>query len=513
VGVTRSTRARLRSADLPTTRGAVVRLSPLLDTSSQRDWEARVVDSRSIIVLDLFCGAGGLSLGFQDEGFFVAAGIDSDARAVETHAANFLARSCTRDLRGITADGVHWLVQDELGLPRVDVIVGGPPCQGFAGVGQAKIRSLDHVTRARLQKRNHLYREFVAFVSALQPLCFVMENVPHLRSYEGGHIFDMIRYDFDRIGYDIGTSDKPGEPLVLNAEEFGAPQTRRRLFFLGYRRGATAAIAAPRTTNMGLVPSRIRVESQPVQLALGGTDARERLASYFLPLPRTLADAIADLPSLHPPALEHVREYQRVRRPDLISDRALRDHDTYLELMHGGMPAGSEQLIFDHVVRPVREDDAEAFKFIPPGGTYEDVPSDYRRYKLRRDHFEDRYFRLPWGQPSRAITAHIAKDGYWYIHPDVDQGRTLSVREAARVQTFPDHFRFAGHRTSMYRQIGNAVPPLLARAIARRIREAIERRVSFEKANGFRVTGVDQLSAQACLPAEPARGHLQAPHL
>jgi DNA (cytosine-5)-methyltransferase 1 len=131
--------------------------------------------------------------------------------------------------------------------------------------------------------------------------------------------------------------------------------------------------------------------------------------------------------------------------------------------------------LFDHVVRPVREDDAEAFRHIPEGGTYHDVPPEYRRYKLERDHFEDKYFRPPWDHPSRALTAHIAKDGYWYIHPDIEQGRTFSVREAARVQSFPDSYRFAGYRTTMYRQIGNAVPPLLARAIAERVREAVER--------------------------------------
>jgi DNA (cytosine-5)-methyltransferase 1 len=193
-----------------------------------------------------------------------------------------------------------------------------------------------------------------------------------------------------------------------------------------------------------------------------------------MPPPRTLADAIADLPPLHPPALDHVREYLWQERPDLAGRGDITDPD-YRVMMRAGMRPGEEQLVYDHVVRPVREDDAEAFRYMPEGGTYNDVPERYRRYRLEREHFEDRYFRLPWGQPARAITAHIAKDGYWYIHPDVDQGRTLSVREAARVQSFPDHFRFAGFRTNMYTQIGNAVPPLLAAAIARQIRQSIER--------------------------------------
>lgn len=471
-----STRARRRSSDLPTTRGAAIRLTPRLDAHpGGAEWERYVRSDSAVTVLDLFCGAGGLSQGFQDAGFFIAAGIDADPCSVETHAANFLSKTVTRDLTGIGDAGVRALVHDQLGIPRVDVIIGGPPCQGFAGVGRAKIRSLSDDARQRLAKRNHLYLEFVEFVRSLQPVCFVMENVPHLASFEQGRIAAQIREDFDQMGYDIGTIDRPGEPLFLDAEDYGVPQTRRRLFFLGFRRGTAASIAAPRPTHYGhFMQPRSGASERPAQLLLRGPRRAGDLTQFFLPPPRTLADAIADLPRVSPSTLDHVRTYDPEDREDLVGRGALRDRE-YSKLMRCRMPEGEDALLYDHVVRPVREDDAEAFRFMPEGGTYLDVPEDYRRYKVEGSHFKDRYFRLPWDQPSRAITAHIAKDGYWYIHPDQEPGRTLSVREAARVQSFPDHFRFAGHRTAMFRMIGNAVPPLLAHAIAAQVREAIER--------------------------------------
>lgn len=471
-----STRAVRRSSDLPTTRGAAVRLQPRLGIAlGLQTWERRIHDERELIVLDLFCGAGGLSQGFHDAGFFVAAGTDADPSSVETFAANFLAKAVTRDLTGIGDAGVKSLVQDELGIPRVSVIIGGPPCQGFAGVGRAKIRSLSDDARQRLAKRNHLYQEFVQFVETLQPLCFVMENVPHLASFDDGRVADQIREDFDRMGYDLGTVETPGQALFLDAEDFGVPQTRRRLFFLGFRRGRTASIAPPRPTHYGrFMQPRSGASERPPQLPLRVPHHSEGLAGFFLAPPRTLADAISDLPRVAAPILEHVQTYDQTDRHDLIARGALRDRE-YSKLMRCRMAEDEQVLLYDHVVRPVREDDAEAFRYMPEGGTYFDVPEDYRRYKVDAGHFKDRYFRLPWDQPSRAITAHMAKDGYWYIHPDKDQGRTLSVREAARVQSFPDHFRFAGHRTAMYRMIGNAVPPLLAHAIASQIREAVER--------------------------------------
>ena len=130
----------------------------------------------------------------------------------------------------------------------------------------------------------------------------------------------------------------------------------------------------------------------------------------------------------------------------------------------------SPSLIRDHVTRAVRPDDAEIFALMEPGDTYLDVPEHLRRY--RSDIFNDKYLRLSFDDLSRTITAHIAKDGYWYIHPRED--RTLSIREAARIQTFPDRFRFAGHPSTRYHQIGNAVPPLLASAIATSLRSALD---------------------------------------
>ena len=169
--------------------------------------------------------------------------------------------------------------------------------------------------------------------------------------------------------------------------------------------------------------------------------ARRAFASYGFGVPvRMLADAIADLVPLVPPSLQHERVYEPQDREDLVLRRALRD-PLYVELMRAGMPEGQEHLVYDHVVRAVREDDRQAFSHMEEGGTYLSVPVGLRRYDSTTDRFEDRYYRLPWNLPSRAMTAHIAKDGYWYIHPDRHQERTLLVREAARVQSFPDHFR------------------------------------------------------------------------
>lgn len=430
----RSTRAEIRSDDLPTHRGQRVQLPPRLQGEEAiAKWQAAMHAPRAIVTLDLFCGAGGMSLGFEQAGFTIAAGIDASADACCTFAANFLARALNEDIKQIADPAA---LMEKLGIPRVDVIVGGPPCQGFSIIGRAKLRSLSPATREQIYARNELYREFIRFVAALRPLFFVMENVPALSSYADGVVEAQIREDFGRLGYSVYRN-------FLEAPYYGVPQSRRRLFFVGSRFGWT--FEWPRPAYGSLLPVR------------------------------TLADAISDLPAVPAPSLVEEMRYEPRGRPDLgVSGE-------YAALMRSELPPEQQHLLFDHIVRPVRADDVTIFQMMEPGHGYRDVDPRYRRYELRTDpgngdiHFADRYYKLRWDEPCVAITAHMAKDGYRYIYPDTDQPRTLSVREAARVQSFPDHFRFAGYRTGRFQQIGNAVPPLLARAIAEAVARSIRR--------------------------------------
>jgi DNA (cytosine-5)-methyltransferase 1 len=409
-----------------------VRLQPKLQgEEAEAAWQEAVTGPEALVAVDLFCGAGGLSYGFQEAGFVCALGIDRDADACETHAANLCSKTRCLDIQTI----MHpQRLMEELGIPRVDVIIGGPPCQGFSLVGRGKVQSLSKEIQDRIYKQNYLYREFVRYVQALQPLFFVMENVPHLSSFADGVIVQAIAEDFDALGYHVYHE-------VLEAAHYGVPQNRRRLFIIGTRIGWV--YRRPRTTHGDTIPVR------------------------------TLADAIADLPPVQAPSLLEELPYIPHRSPDVDVSGA------YATLMRSVLPHTHQGVIFDHVVRPVREDDSVIFRSMKQGDRYRDVDPQYRRYTMKRSQrdgrysFADRYYKLPWDQPCVTITAHIAKDGYRYIHPDVDQPRTLSVREAARIQSFPDHFRFAGYRTSRFYQIGNAVPPLLAEAIGRSIARAL----------------------------------------
>ena len=148
------------------------------------------------------------------------------------------------------------------------------------------------------------------------------------------------------------------------------------------------------------------------------------------------------------------------------------DPGPFVQRAREGLNPPDRFRVYDHITRPVRDDDRVIFEAMNSTTLYSEIDESLKRY--RDDIFDDKYKRLDWGKPSRSITAHIARDGYWYIHPD--QTRTLTVREAARLQTFPDRVRFAGPPSAAFRQIGNAVPPLLAERVARSIRQALRRR-------------------------------------
>jgi DNA (cytosine-5)-methyltransferase 1 len=432
----------IRSENLPSLAGKPVELSKKLDDQRETEkWTQQLSDPSIPRIIDLFCGAGGMSEGFVQAGFTVAAAFDHDLSACNTFAANIPSRVVHGDIAALP-DPVA--VLEGLPVSSIDVIIGGPPCQGFSVVGRARIRSLEEAEQRRLLARNELYQQFFRFVEAFQPAYFVMENVPTLLSFENGAYIQGIEHESDRLGYVL-------EYRILDAVDYGVPQFRRRLIIVGSRIGHL--FRWPRTVHED-----------------------DRVA---------LEHAIGDLPAVMPPSIQECLPYQ--------ADQPLSD---YQILMRSHVPSEEKGVIYDHIVRPVREDDVHIFTHMKPGDRYIDIDPRYQRYNA--ESFKDKYYMLRPDAPGVTITAHLSKDGYRYIHWDTTQHRTISVREAARIQSFGDDFRFTGSRSSRFRQIGNAVPPLMAERIARQIRLAIKR------GSGL----LPGESMQLALPGYESRSHL-----
>jgi DNA (cytosine-5)-methyltransferase 1 len=339
-------------------------------------------------------------------------GADSDKWSLETHTGNLGGLGYLGDLSEPTALIEHL---DAWGVRDVDLVAGGPPCQPFSRAGGSKIRSLVRAgTRADDDPRAHLWRGFMAVVEHLQPRAVLIENVPELPRWDDGAVLAGFFESLRALGYEV-------DAQVLDAYRHGVPQHRARLFIVGIRDGAPLKWPGPS-------------DKHP-----------------------TLRDAIGDLPPVPPAHREECSLY--IGEPlSALQNRLRRD-----------LPEPEKRHVYDHVTRDVRPDDAEAFRLLGEGQTYRDLPARLQRY--RTDIFDDKYKRLAWDEVSRSITAHIAKDGYWYIHPE--QHRTLSIREAARVQTFPDGFRFAGEPSHRFRQIGNAVPARLGEELGRALKAAL----------------------------------------
>lgn len=364
------------------------------------------------LAVDLFSGAGGLSLGLQGAGWTVAAAVDHDERALETHAANFPGMSLRMDLgEPDERDRLEEILKPARG--KIDLVAGGPPCQPFSRAGRSKIRHLvEHHGRDPHDLRKELWSAYLDVVKRIKPRAVLMENVPDMGLGDDFFVVRVIEQQLEELGYAT-------EVRLVDAWRFGVPQHRKRLILLARR-------DVERFEWQREVPDDERT---------------------------TLRDAIFDLPELHAEPLERVgaRKMGYFTPPELQSP--------FAKDMRKKAPKG---VVWDHMTRRVREDDWKIFQKMDSKSLYTDVDPELQRYSAK--HFTDKYKKLGWEDLSRSITAHIAKDGYWYIHPD--QNRTLTVREAARIQTFPDRFRFAGTRSDAFRQIGNAVPPLLGRAAA-----------------------------------------------
>ena len=403
-------------------------------------------------VLDLFSGAGGLSEGFWQNDFDVVAHIEMDKDACETlktRAIYHQLKSVNRldsyysyvkgdvgreelvlehkledvlnsvvnaEINSKTYTELLKKIQTRLGATHLDGIIGGPPCQAYSNIGRARDKN-----SMVGDKRNHLYKFYLRFLKDLDPNFFVFENVPGIFSAgKGRYLKDMMR-GMRALGYVVPT------PQTINMADYNIPQNRKRVIVVGWKPYLSLDIDA--------------LFKQPD------------------PIDFTVGDFISDLKPLKAGDGGKLSEYQYcskvLRKMGIVNDM---------------------DVVSDHISRPHNKRDKAIYRIavnkLLKGErlNYNDLPDNLKTHK-NRSSFLDRFKVVPGeARAAQTVVAHISKDGHYYIHPDLKQNRSLSVREAARLQTFSDDYKFEGSRTAMFKQIGNAVPPLFAAYLASNIK-------------------------------------------
>jgi DNA (cytosine-5)-methyltransferase 1 len=459
-------------------------------------------------VLDLFSGCGGLSLGFQDAEFEIVAAMEIDPLAARSHAQNFCKGMAAEIVghhaktRNITKIDPEELISDfDLGTPEnaIEVIVGGPPCQAYARVGRAKLREIaEHPRAFKIDPRANLYLRYLHYIERLQPLAVLMENVPDILNYGGHNIVQEIVEALAAMGYEARYS-------LINSAHHGVPQMRDRVYMIAFHKSIGAQIVFPAATRYCELPAGYAgtraVALKFVDDLFGGGAYQAADTGHKGLLPAvTAAEAIGDLPAITLHREGKLRRGTR-RFTELAryKDILFEDLPDYAKAMRCWKGFEAEEGVYDHVLRFLPRDTA-IFEAMHQGDEY---PAAHRvatqlfeerarRRRLKRNtaewkrlhrsmvppydpgKFPNRWWKLRENGPARTLTAHIGKDTYSHIHYDSDQGRVISVREAARLQSFPDGFVFCGTMNPAFRQIGNAVPPVMAHALARQILASLE---------------------------------------
>lgn len=405
---------------------------------------------KQLYFLDLFAGAGGLSEGFLREGFIPVAFVEKDLNAcltLKTRLAyyylknqgnieiynDYLLQKMSREelydkipepiinsvihrtIEENTLKDIFKIVDTLKGKKEIDIIIGGPPCQAYSIIGRSRMG-----TRVTMDNRNYLFYFYIEFLKKYKPAIFVFENVPGLLSARNSKYFDGMKNGYKKVGYEI-------QYKILNAADFGVLQNRKRVFIVGYRNDIKFDFSFP----------------------------EQKLSEHF-----TLRSIFEDLPPIKAgDCLSIVRHTKRSNK--YLKESNIRNGINFTTL---------------HITRPIRDLDKEIYKiaiekFIKTGKQldYNELPENLKTHRNRKS-FTDRFKVLNPDGLSHTIVAHLAKDGHYFIYPDPDNPRSISIREAARIQSFPDNYHFEGSRTSIFQQIGNAVPPLLAHQIARKIK-------------------------------------------
>ncbi|MFT3987964.1 MAG: DNA cytosine methyltransferase [Aestuariivirga sp.] len=441
-------------------------------------------------------------------GFELSAHIELDPEAAESYAMNFGGGRAVDDPwarpRDMERCSAGRLVRDLRlsGSPEgcFDVLAAGLPCQAFARIGRSKLRSVKGTEDAfQRDPRAVLYRRFLDFVDDTQPLAIVIENVPDILNFGGHNVPEEICETLEDAGYRTGYT-------ILNAAYFGVPQVRERLFIVALADVMKEEPAFPYPTHFLNLP---RGYEGSRRVALKYVDRESGrfheivTPSHELPPAVSTAEALSDLPRIR----EHVTDPRAIRRrklSDILPYREPKEGlSAYAKMMHAWSGFRTDDGTTGHLVR-LTPRDFPIFAAMKPGADYPEArrlaegmfldalaeqgltrrsrgSAAYENLRAAivppydPEKFPNKWWKLDRDKPSRTLTAHIGKDTYSHIHFDGRQARTISVREAARLQSFPDGFVFAGAMNAAFRQIGNAVPPLLGLAVARVLRRQLRR--------------------------------------
>ncbi len=408
---------------------------------------------KSINYIDLFAGAGGLSDGFINAGFRPIAHIEMNKDACDTlktrlayhwlksnnqikeYNSYLLASDrkkenlwkkiptsvvnsvINNEISKATLSDIFKKTDDLLNGKKVDLIIGGPPCQAYSVVGRAR-------KDMKNDPRNYLYKHYIKFLVKYNPKMFVFENVPGILSARNGHYLDQIFSAIRDVGYELSI---PSENF-LNAKDFGVLQDRKRVIIIGWRRDLNLEYPKFEKISHGFeVMTDLFSDLQPIKSGQGTIDAIEYSG----------------------PSTKYLKQTN----------------------IRNGL-----RYVTQHIARPNNDNDLEIYKIACDYWNqgyrlkYTDLPSRLIKHSNLKT-FLNRFQVVNGKGLSHTVVAHIAMDGHYYIHPDKKQNRSISIREAARIQSFPDDYFFEGSRTAAFKQIGNAVPPLMAQKIAEKIRE------------------------------------------
>lgn len=341
-------------------------------------------------IVDLFAGVGGMSEGFKMAGNQILFAVEFDKDIADAYSKNHIGTDMySEDICKLDAADLH----EKYG--SVDIIVGGPPCQGFSQKG--KRLSLD-------DPRNFLFKQFVRFVKEFAPKYFVIENVPNIITTSNGYFKNEIVKEFESLGYSLSYG-------ILCAKDFGVPQDRRRAVFIGHY--GDGKVPLPKPTNIHT----------------------------------SVKEAIYDLPFIESGTGDEISTY-----------------DKEAQSSYQAMLRGNEQVLYNHVATSHSKLALERLALIPKGAGKEVLPPEHRTKSI----YSGTWCRLLENDIASTITTRFdTPSSGRFTHPVLN--RCITVREAARIQSFPDSFRFYGPKTSQMKQVGNAVPPLLAKAIANSI--------------------------------------------